>query len=37
MQFSNGASLIMRPNREQVDFVDRFFRAKREESEKQRK
>ena len=36
MQFSNGASLIMRPNREQVDFVDRFYRAKREETERQR-
>lgn len=36
MQFSNGASLIMRPNREQVDFVDRFYKAKREETEKQR-
>ena len=37
MQFSNGASLIMRPNREQVDFVDRFYRWKREETEKERK
>ena len=36
MQFSNGASLIMRPNREQVDFVDRFYRWKREETEKER-
>jgi para-nitrobenzyl esterase len=36
MQFSNGASLIMRPNHEQVDFVDRFYKAKREETEKQR-
>ena len=36
MQFSNGASLIMRPNREQVDFVDRFYKAKREETEKLR-
>ena len=36
MQFSNGASLIMRPNREQVDFVDRFYRHLREETEKQR-
>ena len=36
MQFSNGASLIMRPNREQVDFVDSYYRAKREEVEKQR-
>ena len=32
MQFSNGASLIMRPNREQVDFVDRYYKAKREET-----
>lgn len=37
MQFSNGASLIMRPNREQVDFVDRFYKAKRKETEAQRK
>lgn len=37
MQFSNGASLIMRPNREQIDFVDRFYKAKREEVEAQRK
>ena len=37
MQFSNGASLIMRPNREQVDFVDRYYKAKREETEAQRK
>ena len=37
MQFSNGASLIMRPNREQVDFVDRYYKAKREETESQRK
>ena len=36
MQFSNGASLIMRPNREQVDFVDRYYKAKREETERQR-
>ena len=36
MQFSNGASLIMRPNREQVDFVDRFYRQKREETERAR-
>ena len=36
MQFANGASLIMRPNREQVDFVDRFYRWKREETEKER-
>ena len=37
MQFSNGASLIMRPNREQVDFIDRFYRWKREETEAQRR
>ena len=37
MQFSNGASLIMRPNREQVDFVDSYYKAKREETEQQRK
>lgn len=37
MQFSNGASLIMRPNREQVDFVDRYYRAKRAETEAARK
>ena len=37
MQFSNGASLIMRPNREQVDFVDRYYRAKREEVEAARR
>ena len=36
MQFSNGASLIMRPNREQIDFVDRYYKAKREETEKER-
>ena len=33
MQFHNGASLIMRPNREQVDFIDRFMKAKREATE----
>ena len=37
MQFSNGASLITVPNREQIDFVDRFYKAKREETEKQRR
>ena len=37
MQFSNGASLIMVPNREQIDFVDRFYRAKRDETERQRR
>jgi para-nitrobenzyl esterase len=36
MQFSYGASLIMRPNRDQIDFVDRFYRHLREETEKQR-
>ena len=35
MQFSNGASLVMRPHREQLDFVDRFYRAKREETERE--
>ena len=37
MQFSNGASLIMRPNREQIDFVERYYKAKREELEALRK
>ncbi len=37
MQFSNGASLIMVPNRDQLNFVDRFYKAKREETEQQRK
>ena len=37
MQFSYGASLIMRPNREQIDFVDRFYKAKRAQTESQRK
>jgi para-nitrobenzyl esterase len=37
MQFSNGASLIMRPNSKQIDFIDRFFRAKRQETEAQRR
>jgi para-nitrobenzyl esterase len=36
MQFSYGASLIMMPNREQIDFVDRYYKAKREETESQR-
>jgi para-nitrobenzyl esterase len=36
MQFSNGASLIMLPNREQIDFVDRFYKAKRKETESAR-
>ena len=37
MQFSNGASLIMVPNREQIDFIDRFYQDKREETERLRK
>ena len=37
MQFRNGASLIMRPNREQIDFIDRFMKAKREATERGRK
>ena len=37
MQFSNGASLIMRPNREQIDFVERYYKAKREEVEAARR
>jgi para-nitrobenzyl esterase len=37
MQFSNGASLIMRPNREQVDFIDRAYKTRREQIESQRK
>ena len=37
MQFSNGAALIMVPNREQIDFVDRFYQWKREEMENERK
>ncbi len=36
MQFANGASLIMRPNKEQIDFVDRYYRWKREQTEKER-
>ena len=36
MQFSNGASLIMRPNREQIDFIDRCYKAKREKAESMR-
>ena len=36
MQFSNGASLINVPNREQIDFVDRYYRAKRAEVESNR-
>ena len=37
LQFSNGATLINVPNRKQIDFVDRFYKAKREETEKARK
>ena len=37
MQFANGASLINVPNREQIDFVDRFYQHKRELTESQRK
>ena len=37
MQFCNGASLISVPNREQIDFVDRFYRMRREQTENQRK
>ena len=37
MQFSNGASLIDRPNREQIDFVDRFYAAQRKKTEGERK
>jgi para-nitrobenzyl esterase len=33
MQFSNGATLIMVPNRDQINFVDRYYKAKREEAE----
>ncbi len=36
MQFSNGASLIMVPNREQIDFVDRFYHFQRQETERGR-
>ena len=37
MQFSNGASLIDRPNREQIDFIDRFFAEQRKKTEGERK
>ena len=37
MQFNNGASLIMCPNRQQIDFVDRYMKAKREETESARR
>ncbi|MBR5060555.1 MAG: carboxylesterase family protein [Prevotella sp.] len=37
MQFSNGASLIMVPNRDKIDFVNRFFEWKRLETESERK
>ena len=36
LQFSNGATLIEVPNRKQIDFVDRYYKAKREEVEKSR-
>lgn len=36
MQFSNGASLIMLPNREKIDFLERFFKWQRETTESQR-
>jgi len=36
MQFRDGASLIMRPNREQIDFIDRFMKTKREKTESSR-
>ena len=36
MQFSNGASLITVPNREQINFIGRFYQSKREETESQR-
>ena len=36
MQFSNGVSLITVPNRDKIDFVDRFFKNRREETERQR-
>ena len=37
MQFSNGASLVMVPNREQINFIDRFYRFQRQETERARK
>ena len=37
MQFSNGASLVPVPNREQIDFIDRFFRQQRKLTEYQRR
>ncbi len=37
MQFSYGASLIMRPNAEQIDFVGRIYQAVREKTESERK
>ncbi len=37
MQFSNGATLIDRPNREQIDFIDRFFAEQRKKTEGERK
>ena len=37
MQFSNGASLIMVPNRDKIDFVDKFMQSIREETEQARR
>ena len=37
MQFSNGASLVTVPNREQINFIDRFYRFQRQETERARK
>ncbi len=36
MQFANGASLIMRPNSEQIDFIERAYKIRREQIESQR-
>lgn len=36
MQFSYGASLIMRPNSEQIDFIERAYKVRREQIESQR-
>ena len=35
MQFSNGASLIMVPNRDKIDFIERFYQWKRQETERE--
>ena len=37
MQFSNGASLIMMPNKEQIHFVDKYYQWQREQTESKRK